>query len=209
MAAPNLKLDIEPTNSNDNGNDSRVRAPAVSNSKKWVPKKWESLFDEWVLRSVLGSSNIEIAAKYGYTKQHVSAVLNTPQAKLLKRQLHDNLRKGIELRTEERIAHMQDKALARMAAVLDDDNLAVSHPFPMFDRGMQVLKGTGVMKSDDKGGINTKNAIFMAPDVARGILEGMQMADKAKLLNASSEESMEVFTTGKNLNTGKNASRKK
>lgn len=208
MAAPNLKLEVEPPSTNGNG-DSRVRAPAVSNSKKWVPKKWESLFDEWVLRSVLGASNIDIAAKYGYTKQHVSAVLNTPQAKLLKRQLHDNLRKGIELRTEERIAHMQDKAIARMAAVLDDDDLASMHPFPMFDRAMTLLKGTGVMKSDDKGGINAKNAIFMAPDVARGILEGMQMADKAKLLNAATGDSVEVFTTGKNLDTGKNASRKK
>lgn len=189
MAAPNLKL--EPTNPNAITGDERVRAPAVSNNKKWVPKKWESLFDEWVLRSVLGASNVDIAEKYKYTKQHVSAVLNTPQAKLLRRQLHDNLRKSIELRTEERISHLQDKALSRMTAVLDDNDLAVSQPFAMFDRSVKILQGTGILKVDDKGVVN-KNTILMAPELARGILEGIRMADKAKLLNAAEE----IITTG-------------
>lgn len=192
MAAPNLKL--EPTNPNPTTGDERVRAPAVSNNKKWVPKKWESLFDEWVLRSVLGASNVDIAEKYKYTKQHVSAVLNTPQAKLLRRQLHDNLRKSIELRTEERISHLQDKALSRMTAVLDDNDLAASQPFAMFDRSVKILQGTGILKVDDKGTVN-KNTILMAPELARGILEGIKMADKAKLLNAAEE----VFTTGHQL----------
>src|SRR5258706_9458579 len=163
MAPPELKLDIDieqrghnPTGKNGSiiGKDGevRVRAPAVSNKKKWVPAKWESLFDEWVLRSVLGASNNDIAEKYHYSRQHVSAVLNTPQAKLLRRQLHDNLRKSIELKTEERIAHLQDKALLRMTQLVDDDDLAAAQPFAMFDRSVVILKGTGVLKSDEKGG---------------------------------------------------------
>lgn len=189
---------MEASNGN-NGNgastDVRVRAPAVSNKQKWTPKKWESLFDEWVLRSVLGASNVEIATKYGYTKQHVSAVLNTPQAKLLRRQLHDNLRKSIELKTEERIAHLQDKALSRMSQVVDDDALAAAQPFAMFDRSVAILKGTGVLKSDEKGGINAKNAVFMAPELVRGILEGIRMSDKAKELNTANE----VVTTSRQI----------
>jgi len=199
MAAPNLKLEFAPVTDHKGNELERVRAPAVSNSKKWVPKKWESLFDEWVLRSVLGASNVDIAEKYHYTKQHVSAVLNTPQAKLLRRQLHDNLRKSIELKTEERIAHLQDKALSRMAAVIDNDELAASQPYAMFDRSVAILKGTGVLKSDQGvGGINAKNAVFLAPELARGIIEGMRMADKAKLLNVTDE----IITTGKLLPSG-------
>jgi len=198
MVAPEVKLEFAPVTDSKGNALERVRAPAVSNSKKWVPKKWESLFDEWVLRSVLGASNNDIAEKYHYTKQHVSAVLNTPQAKLLRRQLHDNLRKSIELKTEERIAHLQDKALSRMTAVLDDNDLAAMHPFAMFDRSVAILKGTGVLKSDEKGGINAKNAVFMAPELVRGILEGIRMSDKAKLLNSTDE----IITTGHQITSG-------
>lgn len=200
MTTPNLKL--EPTNPDAVTGDERVKVPAVSNRKNWVPKKWEPLFDEWVLRSVLGTSNIAIAAHYGYTRQHVSAVLNTPQAKLLRRQLHDNLRKNIELKTTERIEHIQDKALSRMTQVIDDDQLAAAQPFAMFDRSVAILKGTGIFKSDEKAGINAKNAIFLAPELAKGILEGIRMADKAKQLNAGTLAT-EVITTGKEIKSGK------
>jgi len=59
------------------------------------------------VRSCLGEIQLIYRQRYKYTPQHVCHILNTPQAKILRRQLMESLRKGIELKTEERLAHLQ------------------------------------------------------------------------------------------------------
>lgn len=176
MAAPNLELEI------DSNTAERPPRPAVS--KRWKPIKWESMYDEWIVRSCLGESNLAIAERYKYTPQHVCHILNTPQAKILRRQLMESLRKNIELKTEERLAHLQDRALFRLTQLLDDDKLMESHPFAMGDRAMAILKGVGVLKAENAGGINAKNVAVFSTEVSALIAEGMKKAQEARLLNS-------------------------
>lgn len=175
MAAPNLELEQE---------TERPPRPAVS--KKWRPVKWESMYDEWIVRSCLGESNLAIAERFKYTPQHVSNILNTPQAKLLRRQLMESLRKNIELKTEERIAHLQDKAFQRLTQLLDDDKLQESHPFAMADRAMSILKGVGVMRPESGNTVDARGANIFSAEVSKLIAEGMAKAKEARLLNPGS-----------------------
>jgi len=176
MSVPELKLDTAPA--------APARRGPVTN--KWRAKKWEPMFDEWVVRSCLGESNLSIAQRSKYTPQHVCAVLNQPQAKLLRRQLMESLRKNIELKTEERLSHLSDKALQRLTQVMDDDRLVESHPFAIADRSMAILKGLGHFKSSDGATINAKNAVFVSPEISALIGEGLRKAQEARLLNPPS-----------------------
>lgn len=173
MSAPNLALDQQEAE----------RPPRTAITKKWRPTKWEPMYDEWIVRSCLGESNLAIAGRYKYTPQHVCTILNTPQAKILRRQLMESLRKGIELKTEERLAHLQDKAFQRLTQLMDDDKQMESHPFAMADRSMAILKGLGIFKVDGGTVINNnKNSIFTA-EVSAIIGEGIKKAQEARLLN--------------------------
>ncbi len=172
MSVPNLSLETE-----------AERPPRPAVTKRWKPSKWEPMYDEWIVRSCLGESNLSIAQRYKYTPQHVCHILNTPQAKILRRQLMESLRKGIELKTEERLAHLQDKAFQRITQLMDDDSQMASHPFAMADRAMAILKGLGIFKVDGGTVINNqKNSIFTA-EVSSLIAEGMAKAKEARLLN--------------------------
>lgn len=181
MAAPNLKLEsdsaqaVTPT----------PTKPAVTKKKRWVPQKWESQFDEWIVRSVMGESNLSIAKRSGYTPQHVSSILNTPQAKLTRRQLLTNLQKNLELKTEERLAHLQDRALTRLTQLLDDDKYFEATPLAVADRGIAILRGTGVLKPETTpGNINAKNAVFVGSEHASQLIAGLRMSEEAKKLNS-------------------------
>lgn len=175
MSVPNLVLEQEAD-----------RPPRQAVSKKWRPTKWEAMYDEWIVRSCLGESNLSIAQRYKYTPQHVCNILNTPQAKILRRQLMESLRKSIELRTEERLAHLQDKAFQRLTQLMDDDKLMESHPFAVADRSIGILKGVGILRPEGAGVVNNKTTNIFTPEVSAMIAEGLRKAAEAKLLNPGS-----------------------
>jgi hypothetical protein len=106
----------------------------------------------------------------------------------------ESLHKNVEAKQEERLAHLQDKALTRMTQVLDDESLVSSHPFAVFDRSVTVLKGTGVLKSENQGGINAKNAVFVGNDLIAQLLDGIKVSDEARRLNAAPVEAVDVTT---------------
>lgn len=175
MAAPNVSLDeLVP----------QEKRPPTFKRKKWSPKKWEPQFEEWVLRSVRGESNASIAKHYGYTPQHVSVILNSATARLLRRQILESLQKSLELRTEERLANIQDKALTRITQVLDKEGLVESSPLALVDRCVTVLRGTGVLRPDNNPGVTAKNAVFISPESASLVAAGLRAAEEARRLNA-------------------------
>lgn len=158
---------------------------------KWAPKKWQPMYEEMVALSCAGRSNKTIAEKFGYTEQHISTILNCPKAKMVRRDMLELLRKSVESRMEERVKDLQDVALKRLTQVLTDDRLYEASPFAVVDRGLQVLKGTGVLRSEaaaGSGGINAKNAIFIGGEAADAIREGLKAADEARRLHSPKDE---------------------
>ncbi len=104
------------------------------------------------------------------------------------------LRKSVESRMEERVKDLQDVALKRLTQVLTDDRLYEASPFQVVDRGLKVLQGTGVLRSDavaGSGGIHAKNAIFIGSEAADTIREGLKAADEANRLHSGNGEKVE------------------
>lgn len=165
--------------------------PPTSNKEKWSPKKWEPMYDEMVLMSCLGKSNIEIAKRFGYTKEHISVILNTKQAQVTRRLILSKLQDTIAQTLDQRLAAIKDVALTRIKQVLSDDNIYQSAPLALFDRARDILKGVGVLRSEaapGSGGITAKNAVFINSEDARGIREGLAAANEAARLNPPKEK---------------------
>lgn len=202
MAAPNLELTKEESNSPKSPDVSEIvngyKPPTFKHKKKkWQPKKWEPMFDEMVLMSCLGKSQIEIARRFGYTKDHVNVILNTKQAQVAKRLILSKLQETIAQTIEQRIAGIKDKALTRISQVLSDDKLLETAPMAVFDRSVTVLKGTGVLKESASGGSggDVKGNIFINADDLKGIREGLAIANDAKRLNPPKEDKVEIDVT--------------
>jgi hypothetical protein len=154
---------------------------------KWVPKTWLPMYEEMVALSCAGRSNKTIAEQFDYTEQHISTILNCPKAKMVRREMLEFLRKSVESRMEERVRDLQDVALKRLTEVLTNDSLFSASPFAVVDRGLKVLQGTGVLRTEavaGSGGIHAKNAIFIGSEAADTIREGLKAADEAKRLHA-------------------------
>jgi hypothetical protein len=161
--------------------------PPSSNKKKWSPKRWEPMYDEMVLMSCLGKSNVDIARRFGYTKEHISVILNTKQAQVTKRLILSKLQETVAQTLDQRLAAIKDAALTRITQVLKNDQLMETAPMAVFDRSVTVLKGVGVLReasAGGSGGINAKNAVFINSEDAKGIREGLAIANEAARLNA-------------------------
>lgn len=203
MAVPNVKL--EQVNEEENSPPKPADVSEIVNAykppvfkhkkKRWEPKKWEPLFDEMILMSCLGKSQIEIARRFGYTTRHVNAIINCKQAQVTKRIILSKLQETIAQTIEQRIAGIKDKALTRISQVLSDDTLLETAPMAVFDRSVTVLKGTGVLKESASGGSgDVKGNIFINADDLKGIREGLAVANDAKRLNAP-KEAIEINVT--------------
>lgn len=190
MAVPNLELNEDEKKPADVSEIVNAYKPPTfkHKKKKWEPKKWEAIFDEMVLMSCSGKGQTEIARRFGYTVRHVNAILNCKHAQVTKRLILDKLQKTIETTLDQRIAGIKDKALTRIMQVLSDEGLLTTAPFQVFDRSVNVLKGTGVLKevSSPTGGDQFKGNIFINAEDAKGIREGLAVANEAKKLNAPS-----------------------
>lgn len=203
MAAPNIKLEqVDEDNTAKPADVSEIvnayKPPTFKHKKKrWEPKKWEPIFDEMVLMSCLGKSQIEIARRFGYTTRHTNAILNSKHAQLSKRLILTKLQETIAQTIEQRIAGIKDKALTRIAQTLNDDKIFETAPMAVFDRSVTVLKGTGVLKESASGGSGDVkgNNIFINADDLKGIREGLAVANDAKRLNAPSDKKIEIDVT--------------
>jgi hypothetical protein len=150
---------------------------------KWQPKRWEAMHEQMVLMSTLGRSNVAIAEAFGYTPQHVCNVLNTPQADIIRRRVLNTLRESAVKQIDGSLEDLADQSIVRLKQVMYDDDLFSKSPFAVVDRGISVLRGIGKLRAENAPGVNVKNAIFMTPEDAKTLHDGMTRADEAKRLN--------------------------
>jgi hypothetical protein len=156
---------------------------------KWVAKKWKPEYEKMVAYSVLGWSNKKIALELGYTKEHVSNVLNLPQAEELKDKLAAKMREKT-LSIPETLQYVAEKTADRLRKLVDNDEVFEKHPFAVIDRGMDVLKGLSHLKGGGNGGntTNVNGPVFMVPaNNAQNLFDGMAKADEALRLNPANE----------------------
>lgn len=179
--------------------DGRVTGPRGAKAhKRWEPKQWLPVYEAIVALSCTGLSNEEVGKRFGYGKQQVSNILNTPQGKKLKELIANRIREMNLLTLEDRLAFMQKNALGNIDKVLADEDGKILEraPLALFDRSLAFLKSSGALKGDMPtqpasspmiGNAKTVN-VLMAPlsQEANSLLrEGLAKAQEVENIHAN------------------------
>lgn len=162
------------------------KAPKLT---KWVAKKWQPEYERMVAYSAMGWSNKKIAETLRYTPEHVSNVLNLPQAKELKDKILARMRERTLEDVPSILKKIAQKTAERLQTIVDDDELFAKSPFAVIDRGLEVMKGVGHLKGGGNGSAgvtNQQNNFFngIPPALLEQLNGGMKAANKALEINA-------------------------
>lgn len=150
---------------------------------RWIPKRWEEYYNQIViLRALNLKSNTELAAIYKVSAQHVSNIINTPQAEELRERIFN-----IALDNTKKISieGMVNKALERVNAVLNNDEV--------FEKKTEFVTGVALKmiahkmdKKEGSGNINVhagQAIIFSSADGA-AMREALRKSKEADMINA-------------------------
>lgn len=174
---------------NGNGKRKRGRPPGSKNGSRlpqltrWVPKTWEVWMTEVVMLSTNNVPNTDLAVKYNVTPQHISNIINTPQAALIRRQLLDALQERVSQTTAKRLESIATKTVERLDKLIHNDTKFEESPFAIIDRGLKVMEGIGKLQRRDAGGIKVDKAIILSGQHSSELLEGMREAREVKKLH--------------------------
>lgn len=175
--------------------DGRVTGPRGAKAhKRWEPKEWRPVYEAIVALSCTGLSNEEVGKRFGYGKQQVSNILNTPQGKKLREIIANRIREMNLLTLEDRLAYMQKNALANMDKVLADEDgrLLERAPLALFDRSMSFLKASGALKGEQLppatnplvGNAKTVNVV-LSPEANQLLREGLSKAKEVEVIHGN------------------------
>lgn len=179
---------------------------------RWRPRRWQPEYERMVIMSVGGMSNAEIGNALGYSKQHVSNVLNLEQAEVLRQELIGRMREVAMNDIPARLHEITVKTVDRLHRMVHNDDLFEKSPFAVIDRGLEVVKGLGHLKhgnSDQVPGSLVHvggNAIITLPDaLGQRIAEGLEQTMRARELNPPGSQQPKKLEDGKAVRgTGSN-----
>lgn len=143
--------------------DRRSLQPRIS--PRWEPKKWQPQYDEIIILSIHGVSNISIAERYQLTPQQVSNILNCEEGK---RKIEEERKKSLEQMQNgftNRLDRLAGKALTVAEKVLERDgaieNMIENHPLSLINNMMGILKATGkvIDKVNPAGNVSVSQTI--------------------------------------------------
>jgi len=162
---------------------------------RWLPREWKPVYSEIVLLSCAGWKGTDLAEKYNYTEVHISNILRTPQAGLLRKRVLEELQGRALESIPAKLEQIAEKTVDRLRQVVNDDALFEKSPFGVIDRGLKVLTGVGHLKNEDqRGGMHIKNAVVLTKEHSSDLIDGLKRAKEAKLLNPSpSEKNVESY----------------
>ena len=151
---------------------------------RWIPKRWEEYYNQIViLRALNLKSNTELAEYFKVTPQHVSNILNTPQAEELRERIFNT---ALDNTKRVSIEGLINKALERVSAVLDNDEIFEKKTEFVTNLAMRMISHK-MEKQEGSGNINVHGGqaiIFSAADGA-AMREALKKSREADELNAS------------------------
>ena len=164
--------------------------------KRWNPKEWRPEYTAIVATSCTGLSNEAIAKQFGYTKEHISNILCTEQAKKIRQLINKQLLDSANQSQAERLDSLRNIALKRIEDVLYDDERAISNPLQIFDRSFKLLQATKDLapERDPNSGNpqNVQNNFILSDSAAKtltqGIASALEVATKFKDISSASIE---------------------
>ena len=175
--------------------EGKVTGPrGASAHKRWEPKQWLPVYEAIVALSCTGLSNDEVGKRFGYGKQQVSNILNTPQGKKLKELIANRIREMNLLTLEDRMAFMQKNALGNVDKVLADEDGTIMQraPLALFDRSLAFLKSSGALKGDipqSSGNTLVGNAktvnVVLSPEANQLLRDGLSKAKEVEVIHGN------------------------
>lgn len=158
-------------------------------TKRWTPKEWRPEYTAIVALSCTGLSNEAVGKQFNYGKQQISNILNTEQAKEIRKLIHSQILKDQETSIPDRLKSLQDKALTRVEEFIGRTDLIEKSPFQTFDRALKVLQGTETLKGPEQsnsGGTTNiqQNNFVLSDSAARSLSDGLAMAMRVAQLHA-------------------------
>jgi len=176
MSAP--KMDLLEENAKERR--SRLHRP------HWNPKKWHPVYEEVVMLDIMGYKRTEIADMKGFTPAHITNICNCKRAEMIRELVSSKIRATVleksERTIEERMEAVTSKAVERIEAVIENDELAEKSPFAVYDRCMTYLRSTGKI-SDPEKDIDSRPLMIPAESM-KVLLDGIRVADEAKRLHS-------------------------
>lgn len=143
--------------------DRRSLQPRIT--PRWEPKNWQPQYDEIVILSVHGISNISIAERYELTPQQVSNILNCEEGKRKIEEQRKEALLQIQSGFTNRLDRLAGKALDVAEKVLDNtgavENMIENHPLSLINNMMGILKATGkvIDKSSPASNVSVNQTI--------------------------------------------------
>jgi hypothetical protein len=158
----------------------RDRTNAKAPEDKWEPGTWRPEYEYILTLSCQGKTHVSISEMTGYSLQQICSILNSKEAKKAKNGIVTALRKS----TLGRMESVTQKAMDRIEDVLNDDNLAETAPFAMYDRAMAFMKGVNKLASDG-GNVtnNTQNNVVIGNDAANLLVTALNRSNQVKELH--------------------------
>jgi len=168
---------------------------------RWKPKKWQPEYDRMVFMSVAGFSNKQIGERLGYTKEHVSNVLNLAQAEQLREEIQKRMREEAYQDLPKRLNEIAAKTVERMHMLVHNDDIFERSPFQVIDRGMDILKGLGHLKhgnADHEAGGTVVNhgTIVVSDKLMERFVAGLEKSEEARQLNPAEDSRIERKASG-------------
>lgn len=183
---------VAPAPALDQMKDNEVRRRARLNRPRWVPGRWHPVYEEIVLLSVMGYSNITIAEMKGFTKEHISNVINTPQARLIIDLTLKQMEKKRVLSIDQRIEKITNRAMDRLEEVIENDAYAVKNPGGMFDRALSMLKVSGKVK-EPVADLNVHHKLSVPAGMMEKLRKGIEASDRALALHSGTPDTPETI----------------
>jgi hypothetical protein len=172
----------------------RVLETEDKKTERWIPREWLPVYAQVVIMDISGISNTDIAKDVGFTKEHISNILNTPQAALMRREVYEKLQEKALETIPRRLEAAAVKASERILTLLNDDTRFEDSPFAVVDRGMQVLKGLNHLAGEAKSSINVDKAVILTGKHSTELLKGLEKANMAQEVHAKIEIPVNVVS---------------
>ncbi len=128
------------------------RGPRIT--PRWEPVEWKEHYNQIVMLSVNGISNIAIGNTYSITPQQVSNIINSERGKVVARELGNKRLEVAQADIQGRLERLSLNALDVVEKIYSrkGEDLIQESPLSFLDRSMAILKSTGKIKDDKAKG---------------------------------------------------------
>ena len=162
---------------------------------KWVPREWRPVYAQIVFADSLGLPNKDIGEKYGFTAQHVSNILNLPQAVKLREQLAGRIQERMLDGIPNRLENIADTAVKNIERVIANEELLNKAPMQMLRSSMEYLKLQGKLTGDSPR-TTVNNTLVIGDAGSKQMLEGLMKSQRVDELHGLTEVPTQLVKAG-------------